>query len=540
MTTIYISKDQTTTVDATTNDDWVIETGVTVATSGMGIDATGEIAGRDFIILGALRSTNGPAMTLGNTALADSQSTIRIDYQARFESGGIGLQALSGGVHFEVVGDAAASGLVKTVGDSLDLRGGANHVKNDGAIHSTAGSAIVGTGSGNVIENNGTISARFDAFVISGGETIFTNNLTLSSTRGRGFVSAGNADILANNDRIITWRDAIMSSGSDVMITNTDTIRSDRGVGIHTTGDHATIESTTLIRGQTFGILSTGDDAYITNSGTVRSSGVGIQANGSDSVVNTSSQLIGRIALIIGGDHSQATNLNEIHGTSKTTAAVCITATDGASFTNNGAVFAKSDIGILGGIGDDSIDNTGSLHGDVRLGRGNDWFRSATGEVGGKVYGGKGDDVYEAGIELRIVEHAGQGNDTVKAAFTWTLSANIENLELSGSANADGIGNKLDNIISGNAGDNRLTGGAGHDIFAFASDGQDTIMDFKDGKDLIDLRAVDGIEGFADMSGHMRQIGRDVVIDLSALDDAPVFTIRKINLTDLTASDFLF
>lgn len=540
MTTIHISQDQTATVDATTDDDWIIDTGVTVATSGLGVDASGAIAGRDFTVLGTLSSTDGPAMTLGDVALVDSESTIRIDYLAKVLSGGTGLLAWSGHVHIDVVGDVNAAGLIETSGTSLDLRGDANEIRNDGTIRSTAGAAVVGTGSGNLVENNGTISARLDAITFSGGQATVTNNLVLSSTRGHAAVLSGTGNALTNNDRITARLDAVVSSGADAEITNTDTIESLKGAGIASSGDHATIVSTTLVRGATSGILSTGDNAAITNSGTVRSAGTGIRADGANTVIDTSSQLTGKVALVLGGDGSLATNLNEIHGTSKTDAAIRITATGGADFTNNGAVYAKSGEAILAGRGDDSIDNTGSLYGHVRLGAGDDWFRSDVGEVTGKIFGGRGDDIYEAGIKLRIVELAGQGNDTVKAAFTWTLGANLENLELTGAANADGIGNRRANILTGNEGDNRLTGGAGRDIFAFATGGHDTIMDFRDGADLIDFRNLADVDGFGDISAHMTQVGRNVVIDLSTLDDALVLTIRRMDLDHLTADDFLF
>lgn len=540
MPTIHISQDQTESIDAITDDNWIIDTGITVATLDIGIDASGAIAGRDFTILGTLSSTHGPAMTLGELSLENSQSTIRVDYLAKFQSGATGLLAWSGHIHFDVVGDMNAAGLVETVGTALDLRGAENEIKNDGTIRSTAGSAIVATGSGNIVENNGTISARFDGILMSGGLATVTNNLELTSRRGHAAVSSGAGDTIINNDRITARLDAIFSSGADAIITNTDTIESLAGAGIASSGDHATIETTTLVGGATFGIVSTGENTTITNSGTVRSAGVGIRADGANTMIDTSSQLTGKVALVIGGDGSLATNLNEIHGTSRTDAAIRITAAGGADFTNNGVVHARSGEAILAGRGDDNIDNTGSLYGNVRLGAGDDWFRSAVGEVKGKTFGGKGDDIYEAGVKLRIVEHAGQGNDTVKAAFTWTLRANVENLELTGSANADGIGNRLANILKENAGDNRLTGGAGRDIFVFSAGGNDTIMDFRHGADLIDFRDLTGIAGFEDISSHTSQVGRNIVIDLSAMNDGLVLTVRNINLAHLTANDFLF
>jgi Ca2+-binding RTX toxin-like protein len=149
--------------------------------------------------------------------------------------------------------------------------------------------------------------------------------------------------------------------------------------------------------------------------------------------------------------------------------------------------------------------------------------------------GGAGNDVYviTAGADV-VVEAAGGGLDLVRSGITHTLAAEVENLNLIGTAAINGTGNGLDNVINGNAlanrirgldgadtlnglvgadtveggnGNDRLTGGdgadllngglgsdtqvggAGADIFRFdqSAHGGDTITDFTPGQDLFQI-----------------------------------------------------
>ncbi len=81
--------------------------------------------------------------------------------------------------------------------------------------------------------------------------------------------------------------------------------------------------------------------------------------------------------------------------------------------------------------------------------------------------GGLGNDTYLVqNPGDRIVEAGTQssGIDNVQAAISWTLGANLENLELLGTRKLSGRGNGLDNILTGNDADNVLDGGAGADV----------------------------------------------------------------------------
>jgi hypothetical protein len=86
--------------------------------------------------------------------------------------------------------------------------------------------------------------------------------------------------------------------------------------------------------------------------------------------------------------------------------------------------------------------------------------------------GGAGDDTYfvdDAGDT--VTEVADAGTDTVKSTFSYALGANLENLTLLGSANLNGTGNALSNVITGNSGNNVLDGGGGIDTASYAAAG---------------------------------------------------------------------
>lgn len=78
--------------------------------------------------------------------------------------------------------------------------------------------------------------------------------------------------------------------------------------------------------------------------------------------------------------------------------------------------------------------------------------------------GGKGNDTYVVdNIGDVIIELGAQGTDTVRSAVSYTLSANVENLTLTGTSSSSGTGNALDNTLTGNSGDNMIDGGPGAD-----------------------------------------------------------------------------
>ncbi len=118
----------------------------------------------------------------------------------------------------------------------------------------------------------------------------------------------------------------------------------------------------------------------------------------------------------------------------------------------------------INGSGND-LDNALSGNAGINVltgGAGNDVLTGGGGAD--TLLGGVGNDTYViSGANAVIVEGVGEGTDTVKSAVSYTLSANVENITLTGVAHIDAAGNELNNTLTGNAGNNVLAGGAGND-----------------------------------------------------------------------------
>lgn len=173
--------------------------------------------------------------------------------------------------------------------------------------------------------------------------------------------------------------------------------------------------------------------------------------------------------------------------------------------------------------------------------------------------GGSGNDTYwvDTGDDLTYEAEAG-GTDTVHADVLVPnagvyLYANVENLVLEGTTSF-GVGNALDNALTGSASGNWLLGGdgsdtingkggndvlfgeAGSDTFVFeGTSGADVIGDFVQGQDRI--RLIGSWMTFDQVSNGFHQNGSDGAIDLG---NGNLIVLQGVQLSSLTASDFIF
>ena len=236
-------------------------------------------------------------------------------------------------------------------------------------------------------------------------------------------------------------------------------------------------------------------------------------------------------------------------------------------------------------------------------GQGNDTLSGLGGKD--KLYGNDGDDILNGGLDADtmvggagndtyhvdnkgdiVTEAAGGGLDTVLTKLTtYTLGANVEALDYTGTQSFRGTGNALDNTISGGAAVDVLDGGAGNDtligeqgrdvltgglgsdiltggadadrfVFRTAAEASDTITDFVHLVDDVDLRLIDanaalgndqafsfiGTAGFGGTAGQLRfdltSDGAHVQGDVNG-DGLADFDIFLAGVTALSASDFI-
>ena len=209
---------------------------------------------------------------------------------------------------------------------------------------------------------------------------------------------------------------------------------------------------------------------------------------------------------------------------------------------------------IAGGDGDDRLTG-GAGDDDLRGGCGADTFVFGTAHGNDTITGFEdGTDVIDlsalAGVnQLSDLTITADGNDTVINTGEGTIrlvrvsSSDLDADSFAFSTTGDGGANTIEggdgrDTIDGAAGNDSLTGGADVDTFVFAADhGTDTITDFADGEDLIDVSAL----GITDLSGLTFTTNADgnVVID-TGTDGG---TIELEGVTDtalLTAEDFIF
>ena len=161
---------------------------------------------------------------------------------------------------------------------------------------------------------------------------------------------------------------------------------------------------------------------------------------------------------------------------------------------------------------------------DVQSGGGNDTITTVSGNDhidGGTgadtMQGGRGNDSYVVdNVGDRVIEAAGGGLDFVTSSVSYTLTENVERLELSGTA-LEATGNRLDNHIAGNELNNVLIGLEGSDVL-FGSQGDDTLNG----------------GGSGDTYVYNASDGHDIIIDEGRAADIDVLILSGVTAEDVS------
>jgi trimeric autotransporter adhesin len=380
------------------------------------------------------------------------------------------------------------NGQVDGYSEGILSSGSGNSITVDGAVQGEAGNGVSISGSGTALFVNGEVQANSSDNAINvvnnvgpiddetiyigvkgdvaAGVGILLDEANVASITNDGHVTGAVIGLESVNSQNLAFiNDGTLSSVGTISTAQALVLSNDTGAVIHNAGLIASIFEAFLIAG--------GSTAAIENTGTIEGALLVVDTSAVD--VENAGVWVSSIGLDFGGSGDNTlTNSGRIHGpiemgtgadtltnTGTITSSVTFTGT-GDSLTNGGAIHGLVTMGTT-----DTFINTGTVHGSVVLGTG-DTFNSSAGDITG----------------------------TVTAAASDTFD------------------------YSGSFGHNTIAGfvsvGTTHDIISFASD------DFAN---------------YAAVQAHMAQVGTDVVITLDAGD---TIVLTHQTLAHLVAHDFAF
>ncbi len=436
--------------------------------------------------LAGTSSTDAMLGFAGNDTLTGGAGSDTLD-------GGTGTDSMTGGTGDDTyILDSTFDVIVENSGEGTDTALASDSYTLSSNVENlvlTGNSAIDGTGNsldniitGNASDNTLTGGSGSDTYIIgnTGGHDVIAD-------------SAGTLDTIQFDSTVSSSSVSYVRSGDDLVV-------------VYGTGGGSVVVS---------GFFTSGDSIE--------------QITFSDSTVHNASYINAHLLNAFGtsGDDNLAgTNADDtLTGLAGNDTITALAGDD----TLDGGTGADT---LIGGTGDDVyiVDNTGDVVTE-NSGEGTDTIQSSvtyalptnvenltltgTGDINGTgnsavniITGNSGNNVLDGGAgadtltggggnDTFIVDNSGDvvtastGTDTIQSSITWDMSASghnnadVENLVLTGSANINGTGNSLDNIITSNTGRDTLTGGLGNDTYIVNNTADSVIENSGEGTDTV-------------------------------------------------------
>ncbi|ABA24324.1 Glycerophosphoryl diester phosphodiesterase [Trichormus variabilis ATCC 29413] len=209
----------------------------------------------------------------------------------------------------------------------------------------------------------------------------------------------------------------------------------------------------------------------------------------------------------------------------------------------NDTVFVGSDASVSTGNGNDQVFigvNGPTSNTTANGGNGNDEITVIEAGGSNNLFGAAGNDTLQVIEGSRQFAFGGSGNDTLTSNGSYNrLNGGSGDDKLFSNVNDSLFGGDGDDVLfAGQAGSNRLSGGAGTDQFWIANGSlptsKNTVTDFAVGVDKIGLGGI-GVTQFSALS--LVKQGADTLVKLGATD---LVALQGITSTSLTVTDFVF